>query len=513
VRVFIAAQGGPRKAVWVGAAALFVGAVSGGCRAEYPVGTPVTPRKLSFVDNPSVRPLAEYVCRGADVPEMQLADDSAAFASLWRAFELTGPAPRVDFSSWLVLGFSEPGHSEMTPPEGGGHCQIDGFALREDRLLIPTCQVVGNFIFLVEAVGSDRSRRYCKHVLVAAIARSALPTGELALGLSTSEEPYYAVHRFTVTPPPPVPEPIPFASATWRDVTAARDEVTSEVALPAVGDVCLAELTGGVRAWVVRHGDQTVSVIAGDYPTQPVDARVSRGEMGRRGRSEVDNGIWGVSLPTRWYSEARMFSGVFDEYGSPIIATLNPLDQYEFRPAESSPDSIGIGKRIKGMARASVAEDGGWPTLFPDGTPAYPIEDYRFVVPAELDTGSDGLQAVWADLAGDARGNVELCDAFEASDDKSVGLRQGRGWIFRAPPCFERLRPRWLSYHPILPAPKSGPTLPTYAGPFLVELRRNAVVRLISLMQDRRFLVKPSLRPRSRRVAHCQSVRVERYAE
>jgi len=513
VRVFIAARGGLRRGIWVGAAALFVAAASGGCRAEYPPGAPVTPRELPFVDDPLVRPLAEYVCRDGAVPEMQFADDSDAFASLWRAFEVTGPAPRVDFSSWLVIGFSEPGYSEMTPPEGGAHLQIDGFALRDDRILTPTRRIVGNLLGLVQAGGTERYQRYCREVLVAAIARSALPTGELALAVRISDKPYFALHRFTVTPPPPVPEPIPRASATWRDVTAARDEVTSEVELPAVGDVCLAELTGGVRAWVVRHSDRIVSVIAGDYPTQPVYARISRSMTVLRGRSAMDNGIWGVSLPTRWYPDARTFEGVFDEYGSPIIATLNPLDQYEFRPAESTPDSIGIGKRIKGVGRASVAEDGFWPRDSPGGMPAYTIEDYRFVEPAELDTGSEGLRALWADLVGDAQGNVQLCDAFEVTSEY-LERRQGRGWIFRAPPCFEPLRPRWLSYRPI-PAsdPQSGPTLPTYAGPFLAQLQKGTVVRLISLMQDRGFLVKPPERPRSRSVAHCQSVRVGRHAE
>lgn len=490
-------------AVCVGATAL---AVSGGCRPERPVGAPVPPRMLSFVANPSVRILAEYVCGARGVPELQLADNSADFASVWRAFELTGPAPPVDFSSWLVLGFSELDDGRMTPAEGGWHCQIDGFALSADRILVPTCRSVGNFI--VDAAAVRNSGLLCKHVLVVGIARGALPEGELALGLRILEEPYLELHRFMAAPPSPIatPKTTPPVSVTRRDVAPARDEVTSEVALPAPGDVCLAELAGGVRAWVVRHVDQSVSVVAGDYRTQPVDARLSRGAgMRRRGRSEVNNGIWGVSLPTRWDSAARTFSNLFDEYGSPIIATLDPLDQYAFRSADSSPDSIGIGKRIKGMARVSVAEDGAWPSLFPDGIPAYAIEDYRFVVPAEVDTGSEGLRAVWGDLAGDAHGNVRLCDAFEpSSDSESVGRSQGRNWIFRAPPCFERLRPRWLSYRPILPAPESGPTLPTYAGPFLVELRKGSVVRLISLMQDRRFLAAPALRSASRSVIHCR---------
>jgi len=486
--------------------ALFVAAVMGACRPERPAGAPVTPRILSFVDNPSIRLLAEYVCLAPGVPELQLADDSAAFSDAWRAFNLTGPAPLVDFSRWLVLGFSERVGEDVTPAEGGWHCQIDGFALSADRILTPTCRSVGNL--MVQA--SRDSRRFCKHVLVVAIARGALPTGELALGLSRSEKPYLALNRFTVAPPTTATKPVPPASAAWRNVTAARDEVTSEVALPTVGDVCLAELVGGVRAWVVRHIDQSVSVIAGDYVTQSVDARVSRGLMGRRGRNEVNNGIWGVGLPTRWAAEARTFSDLFDEYGSPIFATLSPLDQYEFRLADSSPDSIGVGKRIKGTARASVAQDGSWPRLFPGGIPAYAIDDYRFVAPAEVDTESDGVRAVWADLAGGTHGNVRLCDAFEASSElESVGLRQGRGWIIRSPLCFERLSPRWLSYHPIIPAPESGPTLPTYAGPFLVELRKGAVVRLISLMQDRPLLTNPALRARPRSIARCQSRQIE----
>jgi len=302
------------------------------------------------------------MCGGGSVPELQLADDSAAFASVWRAFNLTGPAPPVDFSSWLVLGFSELGAAGATPAEGGGHCQIDGFALSPARVLTPTCRLVGNFDGYLANLRD--SRRFCKHVLVVAIARGALPTGELALNLSISEKPYLSLHRFTVAPPTAAPKSMPPASATWRDVTAARDEVTSEFALPAAGEV-----------------------------------------------------------------------------------------------------------------------------------------------------GSDGLRAVWGDLAGDTRGNVQLCAAFEPSSE-DVRRWQGRGWGFpREPICFERLRPRWLSYRPIIPVPESGPSLPTYAGPFLVELRNGNVVRLISLMQDRPYLRTPARRSASRSVTHCQSPRVERRAE
>lgn len=131
---------------------------------------------------------------------------------------------------------------------------------------------------------------------------------------------------------------------------------------------------------------------------------------------------------------------------------------------------------------------------------------WQFVAPSKLDPARDGWFAVWAELAGDNGGNVRLCGALASSsdaDDLSILLRRGHGWSsLLAVSCFERLRPRWLSYRP---SAATRQWAPTHAGPFLVKLRGGSVVKLISLFEQRPLLRVPKRRPTSPSELRCQS--------
>jgi len=111
------------------------------------------------------RVLAEQT-RGLErPPSIAVAEDAAALADLWRAYELQGAPPSVDFAQDLALAFSE-----------GGFCNdghLEGFALTSAGEVVPRVFRTEQWCDLVSYGDCPAVRVY-----VAALGRAALPPGD-----------------------------------------------------------------------------------------------------------------------------------------------------------------------------------------------------------------------------------------------------------------------------------------------------------------------------------------------
>lgn len=420
--------------------------------------------------DPGFSLLAAYEVAGVELPELETAHDASELARVWRAFQLAGEPPAVDFSRFTVLSYSS-AQGTSSASSGGPHCLLTGFELRSDRVLFPDCAPAGETSIGVPRAGPTF---YVVHVL--AVNREALPPGELALRTvretSAGLRDKLTIFRIDSGQSDKAKKTQePRGAIVTRKAPAAQREMALPHPLglfnaPAPGDVCLAPLEGGARAWLVHHASGDLSVIAGDYALSPVHARTlwQTAEAGVRGRSRHEGaGIWGFRVPTRWDSKTRSFGGLFDEYGTAIVATLGPLDAHAFQRLGVA-DRVAVGPRVPGAQRSTLASVGYWPTQSAGGIAAYGPGPAKH----------ESLPLLQGDLVAFPDASVHLCPPLE---QESASPRFRARWP--RPGC-DGSSPLIRSVQ-LVGASRNPESVPSVAGPFRASLLGHQISSVVSV--------------------------------
>lgn len=450
--------------------------------------TPVTPRVMRL--GAGVDLLAEYESRELGVPSVVTANDAEELNALWKAMLLAGDPPPVNFVKALVVAYAE--RVRSSAGQGEPHCLIDGIRLSESRLLAPSCRAAGN----LEA-GWD-GPTYVR-VAVLAVDRAQLPVDGVDL-LDGMTNQWMRVETTA-------------ARAVQRASHAATTPSTAAVdsppaanlggaTLPPPGAVCLARLENGEHAWVVRHGSGDVSVIAGDYVIEPVHARVAWEFASAKVRDRpagvlTYDAVRGYRVPTAWDPTTRSFGGLFDEYGTPVVASLAPLDHHLYLRTDGQ--RIRIGERVPGSRRSRLESVGFWPSRAYPASPAYIGAEYEPLAPAgaSLDRVS-GAIAVSGSLVGFPDGTVRLCPGEDSLSAVEVTSSQyASNALPRSCDASARTVPRVT----LSSRRRVASTIPVVAGPLLVFAAEGRMDRVVALGAR---AIEPAAREK-RKLLYCDA--------
>ncbi len=302
------------------------------------------------------------------------ADDVGSLRRLWHEYELPGPIPPADFSTYRVILFTV----------------VDACRSELSRLFLSNGQLQPEFVQeLSETCGSSWVRYLPVTLYAVAVRRDRLPMGSsLTLG------------PVRIRPRPALTNRhVPDGCSAERPVAPLPQKGnTSTLKLPRPGEVRLQYLRDGSPVFVVRHQDSTLDVFAADLPSQ-LDL-VSDPQVPLRGLRTL----------VRWDCSRRRFfssASTHDEYGiSTNSAVWSSLQRYQIELVQDGQALIlhqlkaGYGPRRVSPTGASVQNP--HPQLSVSTASAVSISEAR-----ALPLGSWVI--VDADLVADAVKRPRLC--------------------------------------------------------------------------------------------------------
>lgn len=269
----------------------------------------------------------------ADMGTVRVAEDQDELESLFHAYEIHAPVPRVDFDFYVVIAWGHEDSDEKT--------ELTAFNLAEDGTLTPALGSLSTFIHTVLRAG----------VHVAAIARRALPPEGFTFVPTMSGVPVRTgstAVRLRERPRalPPAP-PVPVDAYPRGKLTAVR----AALRLPARGEVAPRWLDDGTPVWLAHHMDGAVTVLAADH---------------KEDDDRPYGGIKGLRRLVSWSPSLGRFNR-FDEYGVPIFGRVDrSLDRYLFERDNQDAELIRVGQRVPGSTRRTVAPRRRAPVSLPE---------------------------------------------------------------------------------------------------------------------------------------------------
>ncbi|MGC4070215.1 MAG: hypothetical protein QM784_37255 [Polyangiaceae bacterium] len=464
-------------------------ALSVACGRSLPQGPPVTPRVIRMLDEVGFRLIAAYDAAPSNRPGLLVANDVKELDTIWQTYQLAGPLPSIEFDRFMVLAYAS-SYGRHYIYEGALHCLVDRFTLTRDRRLVPSGMLFGSLNFPPHY----NPWPYQTMVHVVAFDRRVLPQGELAISTAVKSGDDVSTTERLFVVKPVEPRPSLFAATPKfespvrkRRFAGSTFSTTSEPQpVPARGNVCLARLSDGGRAWIVHHGNGELSVIAGDFAVQPVHARMPWRFAAPAARG-IDFGkqpstLWNYRLPTVWNKVFRSFNGVFDETGSAIVQVLEPLDHHEFSRVDEA--HIVIGDRITSRQRWPVRSIGYWPTEFQSGVSAYWDVSDTWSTPEVAATQAVGtLAPIWGELIAHPDGGVRICPVDASYEPYNLG-EFGRTWeASPASTCSVEV-PRARDVE-LLHGPTGG--LAGQVGPLVARVAEGGFAQVILLMAEEKW--------------------------